>query len=106
MKACEYAVILPLSTVQFFSGSPSPTETPKVVDPYPVRQTTPEVTKLGKVATEFDVYKNGANIILGGLVASVIAYYHNYTLRLTSKPRTHGLRPRAASVLGARNPSP
>lgn len=42
-----------------------------------VTKLSPEVTKLGKVATEFDVYKNGANIFLGGLVASVIAYIVN-----------------------------
>eukprot|EP00635_Sarcinochrysidales_sp_CCMP3193_P010324 CAMPEP_0118894414 /NCGR_PEP_ID=MMETSP1166-20130328/3202_1 /TAXON_ID=1104430 /ORGANISM="Chrysoreinhardia sp, Strain CCMP3193" /LENGTH=189 /DNA_ID=CAMNT_0006833321 /DNA_START=90 /DNA_END=659 /DNA_ORIENTATION=- len=37
-----------------------------------VTKLVPEVEKFGKVATEFDLYKNGANIILAAIVGSVV----------------------------------
>jgi len=34
-----------------------------------------EVEKLGKITTEFGLYKGGANVFLGALVTSIIAYF-------------------------------
>jgi len=42
-----------------------------------VTKLVPEVEKFGKVATEFDLYKGGAQVFVGALVATVIAYVVN-----------------------------